>query len=113
MKSPAAHSTHRSPSRGITVHDRWNMQHSASSLALRLRSCSIDLNQAQSGAAGARSSWFFDGLKNFDRIGSRRSGDLEGPATLASPEFRSLRLVTIISVLQAAMASGSPTVVAK
>src|ERR1035441_2774032 len=27
MKSPAAHSTHRSPSRGITVHDRWNMHY--------------------------------------------------------------------------------------
>lgn len=26
MQPPAAHSTHRSPSRGITVHDRWNTQ---------------------------------------------------------------------------------------
>jgi hypothetical protein len=26
MKSPAARSTHRSPSRGISVHDRWNTQ---------------------------------------------------------------------------------------
>src|ERR1039457_2397126 len=26
MQSPAAPSTHRSPSRGMTVHDRWNTQ---------------------------------------------------------------------------------------
>jgi hypothetical protein len=46
------------------------------------------------------------------RIGRRRSGDRERPATRASPDFRSLQLYLFIAIVQAAMASGSVALVA-
>jgi hypothetical protein len=55
---------------------------------------------------------FFSWLRKFDRIGNRRSGDRQMPATRASPDFRSLPPSAFMASLQAAIASASPTPVA-